>query len=80
MIQLNNSVATARYAVAADGYLCIQINGHMVLRVDERRFGDQAFLEFTFKKWVAYNYPSFWKSPVRYLFGGKMEYNYNKFK
>lgn len=75
MITLTNQIANCQYTETNDGRCFIEINGQFFLWVGIGTTEDYSFLERMFNKWVGYNYPSFWKNPIRYLFGGELCYD-----
>ncbi len=65
---------------------CIRINGMMIFDVDlegleKMNYNEKAkLLENVFSKFCRYNYPTFWRNPLRHIFGIKKCYDWQKFR
>lgn len=53
----------------------IRINNKLVKVVKKEQYLDYNLLSDVFDKWLRINYPPFCKNPIRWLFGGKKNYN-----
>lgn len=59
---------------------CIRINEMLIKEVDKKEFGNYALLEMVFDKFIRYNYKSFWRNPIYWLFGRRKTYSWDKIR
>lgn len=77
MVALQAFSAKAHFG-RIDGRDCILINGQFVKYIKPSTVENYGYLEYVFSKWLVYNYPSFWRNPIAYIFGNKKTYDWEK--
>jgi hypothetical protein len=74
MVRLTNGTSDCAF-VQKDGLYYIAINSRIILPVKKEDFGNYDLLSEVYDKWREANYPSFWRNPFRWLFGGPLRYD-----
>ncbi len=70
MILLTNTIDICTFE-ERNGRNFICVNGYAIACTSKY---DPIIMSREFDRWMKYNYPSFWRNPIRYLFGGRKIY------